>query len=365
MDGRREPASRSRREDKPVICEQCAAELPPGQLSCPHCHRLVHAAELKSLAAGAQAAAAAGDASAELAAWRRALELLPAGTRQAEVLAQKVLDLSHRVDRGALASAGPASAELAGPASAPDPAAPARRGALAGGGAAATALAFLLTKGKLLLLGFTKAGTVLTMLLSFGVYWTAFGWKFALGLVLSIYIHEMGHVAALQRFGLRASFPMFIPGLGAIVRLRQRPADPREDARIGLAGPLWGLGAALAAGAVFLAGGGPLWAAICRTGAWINLFNLLPVWQLDGGRAWNALSRPQRLAATAALAAAWALTREGLLVLLCLFAVLRCLQRDAPREGDRTAFAQYLLLVAALSALTVVIAPLPAAASHP
>src|SRR5207302_3963478 len=95
---------------------------------------------------------------------------------------------------------------------------------------------FLLTKGKLLLLGLTKATTFFSMLLSLGVYWAAWGWKFALGLVLSIYIHEMGHVFALRRLGFKASAPMFIPGLGALIRLRQHPANPREDAEIGLAG---------------------------------------------------------------------------------------------------------------------------------
>src|SRR2546430_4861243 len=82
------------------------------------------------------------------------------------------------------------------------------------------------------------------MLLSAGVYWTIWGWKFALGVVLSIYVHEMGHVQALQRYGIKATAPMFIPGVGAVVRLKQYPADRREDARVGLAGPLWGRPAA-------------------------------------------------------------------------------------------------------------------------
>ena len=60
----------------------------------------------------------------------------------------------------------------------------------------------------------------------------------ALGLVLSIYVHEMGHVIALRRYGFKADAPMFIPGLGAIIRLRQHVVDPRADAQIGLAGPI-------------------------------------------------------------------------------------------------------------------------------
>src|SRR5256885_5819705 len=107
---------------------------------------------------------------------------------------------------------------------------------------------------------------------------------FAFGLVLSIYIHEMGHVQALQRYGIKATAPMFIPGFGAVIRLKQYPADAREDARVGLAGPLWGLGAALAAYAVYRATGVGVWGAIAHMGALVNLFNLVPVWQLDGAR---------------------------------------------------------------------------------
>ena len=105
----------------------------------------------------------------------------------------------------------------------------------------------LLTKGKFLLLGLTKAGTLASMFASVGLYWTQWGLWFALGLVLSIYVHEMGHVAAIRRYGIAATAPMFIPGFGALIRLKQAPVTPRENARIGLAGPVWGLGAAVAA----------------------------------------------------------------------------------------------------------------------
>src|SRR3989454_1596365 len=149
------------------------------------------------------------------------------------------------------------------------------------------------------------------MLLSAGVYWAAWGWKFALGVVLSIYVHEMGHVQALQRYGIKATAPMFIPGVGAVVRLKQYPASPREDARVGLAGPLWGLGAAAAAYAAYIGTGGGIWAAIAHFGAWVNLFNLVPVWQLDGGRGFRALTRRQRGIAAAVIALMWLATRRG------------------------------------------------------
>ena len=109
------------------------------------------------------------------------------------------------------------------------------------------ALVLLLgSKLKFLLLGLTKASTLLSMFGFFGVYWSTYGWPLALGLVVSIYIHEMGHVAMLRRLGIDAGAPLFIPGVGAFVMLKQRIADPLTDAKIGLAGPVWGLGAALA-----------------------------------------------------------------------------------------------------------------------
>ncbi len=200
------------------------------------------------------------------------------------------------------------------------------------------------------------------MALSFGVYWAAFGWPFAAGLIVSLYIHEMGHVAALRHFGIRASLPMFLPGIGAVVRLQQHPASAVEDARVGLAGPLWGMGAAIAAWLAFLGGGWPLLAAIARFGAWINLFNLLPIWQLDGGRAFRALSRGQRFAAAVAMGALWLWTREGLLILLGIVALLRVFG-ETPAEEDRKAVFQYLLLLIVLSAMCLIevpgTAPLP------
>jgi Zn-dependent protease len=149
-----------------------------------------------------------------------------------------------------------------------------------------------LTKGKLLPIGLTKLKTFLSMLAFGGVYWAMYGWVFAVGLVVSIYIHEMGHVLELRKLGIPADAPMFIPGLGAFVRLRRLHITPVEDSRIGLAGPIYGLGAAAVALCVSyfrLA-----WGAITHLGAILNLFNLIPVWQLDGSRGFRSLTRKER-----------------------------------------------------------------------
>lgn len=340
----------------------CGTEVAAALLACPSCHRLVHAEYLKGLATAAEAAARRGDPIEEIANWRQALDLLPPGSRQAATVGARVAALSESAatprQPDPHTGGAPAGSAGAGPGAGEGE----RRRVWGARGALVTGLTFLATKAKLLLLGLTKAGTLFSMLLSVGVYWTIFGWRFAVLLVLSIYVHEMGHVAALRRFGIQATAPMFIPGLGALIRLRQRPANPREDARIGLAGPIWGCAAAAVAYLAFVLGGGPLWAAVARFGAWVNLFNLLPLWQLDGGRAFRALSRPQRLLAAAALAALWAWSREGLLLLLLIAAGAQAFRRDAPEQADRIALAQYVFLAAALTLLSLL--HVPGAAVH-
>lgn len=195
-------------------------------------------------------------------------------------------------------------------------------------------LLLILSKGKLLLMGFTKWKTLLSMLLAFGAYWTIWGWAFAAGFVLSIYVHEMGHVWALRRAGLAASAPMFIPFVGAFVRLKEAPRSPIEDARIGLGGPWWGLGAALACLGVYQVTGSPIWAALVHVGAFINLFNLIPVWQLDGGRAFAPLSRAERIALLVLALAGFAVVRDGLLLFIAAGAAYRVWKNDGTPEGD-------------------------------
>jgi Zn-dependent protease len=142
---------------------------------------------------------------------------------------------------------------------------------------------------------------------------------------------------------------MFVPGLGAFIRLRGRHLAPYENARIGLAGPLWGLGAAAAAFAGSRLGGGPMWSAVASTGAWINLFNLMPVWQLDGSRAFTALSKRQRFLIAVSFLVAWAATSDGLLILLGIVAAARAFDASAPETPDSGVFGLFVFLLVALS----------------
>jgi len=330
-------------------CEGCGAVMAEATLSCLQCGWLAHSDELKRLAADADAAESAGDLSAALSSWRRALDLLPPETRQHAAILDKIRGLSGRVDRGET---------------------PKPKGALAGGTAGLGALALLLwkfkfilalvlTKGKLLLLGLTKAPTFLSMFAFFGVYWSIFGWQFALGFVLAIYVHEMGHVYQLSRFGISATAPMFIPFVGAFVRLNQYPATAREDSRVGLAGPIWGLGAAAAAWLLYLATGAGMLGAIAKMAAFINIFNLIPVWQLDGARGFRSMNRTQRGLALAASGGAWFLTSQVYLLIVALVGIFRLFERDQPREPDHVALVQWIVLIAGLGALCTIHVPLP------
>jgi len=184
----------------------------------------------------------------------------------------------------------------------------------------------------------------------FGVYWSIYGWPLALGLVLSIYIHEMGHVAMLRSLGIDAGAPMFIPGVGAYVMLKQRIADPLTDAKVGLAGPVWGLGAALVALGGYAVTGARIWLAIAQLTGFINLFNLMPVWQLDGSRGFHVLARWERWAVVAAIALALMLTEQRLLFIVGGVAVWRSLQREAG-PGDTRVFATFVALILGLSLL--------------
>jgi Zn-dependent protease len=326
----------------PARCQRCATELAPGLLSCPACGTLVFAEALTTLARAAESAERAGDASAALGRWNEALGLLPSEARQRGVILARIGRLEEAVHGGN---------GRAGSRSTPRP------GGLKGIWVAiASAVLFLLGKGKLLLLGFTKLGTLLSMAAFFGVYWGAFGWKFALGLVLSIYVHEMGHVAALARYGIPASAPMFIPGLGALVRLKARPPTMAQDARVGLAGPIWGTVAALVTLGLYRLTGDGLYAGLTHVGAVINLFNLIPIWQLDGGRGVQPLARLERVLLVAAIMVAFALTHEAMLMLVGIGLAIRCFM-PSPAEGDRGALVQFLLLILALAALATVRAP--------
>jgi Zn-dependent protease len=128
-----------------------------------------------------------------------------------------------------------------------------------------------------------------SMAVSVAAYASIWGWKFALGFVLLIFVHEMGHVVVLRARGIKASWPVFLPFLGAFVSMQSVPRSVYEEAESALAGPVAGTIGALAVGYVAHLDGSDFLRSLAFTGLLLNLFNLLPALPLDGGRVAGAL----------------------------------------------------------------------------
>lgn len=334
-----------------TICDDCGAQVAAGLLACPGCARLVHRAELNAFAQAASEAEKRGDLTVALSAWRGALELLPRATEQYATIQKRMQQLSAAIDGRGEAPEGVGA----------DAKKPGKGGKVAAAGAVGLALlkskallGVLLTNGKLLLAGLLKLPTLLSILV-YARWSSGSGLGFGLGLVASIYVHEVGHVAALRRYGIAASAPMFVPGLGAFVRMDQYPTDAHEEARTGLAGPLWGLFAALCAAILGKLAHSALLLSIASAGATLNLFNLIPVWVLDGSRGLRALARSQRLAVAAAGFAGSIFLHQWMPGIVAAVTLVRAFERDAHPEGDRG----MLMLFVALVGLLSLVATLP------
>jgi Zn-dependent protease len=318
-----------------TVCPDCGQTLTGSELSCPACRSLLYARELEDLARNAQIAANSGNLPQAKDFWTQSLAYLPPETIQYRSIQARIHTLAQQID-----------------AASPAPQRGWRKGATAGLGPVALAL----WKFKALLFGLAKMTTLLSMFVSFGFYWHLYGWALAAGLILSIYIHEMGHIIELRKFGIPAGAPMFIPGLGAIIQLRGVNLPPVQDARIGLAGPIYGFGAALVAYAVFISTGLKIWAAIANLGAVINLFNLIPIWQLDGARGFHSQTLFQRLGLLTLALALWAVTKESMYFLILLGGGYRLFKRDAAQAPDNAGFLQFAGLLLALGVLVALTA---------
>ena len=129
-----------------------------------------------------------------------------------------------------------------------------------------------------------------TMILSIGAYAMVWGWKYAVGFVLLIFVHECGHLIAAKRIGLKVGAPVFIPFMGALIALKESPRNAWIEAQVGIGGPLLGTVGAGICELIYLANGNLMFRALAYTGFFLNLFNLAPVGVLDGGRIVTALS---------------------------------------------------------------------------
>jgi Zn-dependent protease len=130
-----------------------------------------------------------------------------------------------------------------------------------------------------------------TMLLMVWVYTALWGWKFGVGFVLLLLVHECGHLVVAKKFGLKVGAPVFIPFMGAFIALKEAPRNAWMEACVGIGGPMLGSLGALACNSLGEIFSAPIFIALAWFGYFLNLFNLTPVGMLDGGRIVTALSR--------------------------------------------------------------------------
>jgi Zn-dependent protease len=315
-------------------CRRCGHDLAPGALVCHKCHALAHSEQLDRLAAEAKALEAKGDLRQAREYWLRGLPLLPRESRQAEWIVMHARSLDNAADRLQPQAPPPSEnkwAQRLGPVG---------------------PIAILLAKSKVLLTAVFKLKFLLSFAAFFGFYWAAFGLKFGLGFATLILLHEMGHFIDIKRRGLPAEMPVFLPGLGAFVRWQALGVSLETRAAVSLAGPLAGLLSAAACAVIWYQTADPLWAALARAGAWLNLLNLIPVWVLDGGQAALALSKMERAILLTACLALWLVLGENLFFLVAVGAGYQVFfAGDLPAHSSRSTTIYFVVVLAGLGIL--------------
>ena len=189
----------------------------------------------------------------------------------------------------------------------------------------------VLVLGKLKFLGILasalKLKTLASMALTIAAYAADSGIWFAVGFVLLIFVHEMGHVIQLQREGIPASAPVFIPFVGAFVAMKGLPRDAYVEAKVGIAGPILGTIGAWVTLALGHALGVPVLLAVGHVALLLNLFNLVPVSPLDGGRVAGAFPKPFWIVGYICGVAALVVTRSPILLIILLVGLWTLWQR--------------------------------------
>lgn len=174
---------------------------------------------------------------------------------------------------------------------------------------------------KLLLTGGSMAASVLLYAMNGGV-------AFALGLVLMIFVHEMGHGLAMKRAGIEAGWPVFIPFFGAMIAMKGRPTHPRIEADVAFAGPVAGTGAALFVAALGLWLHSPFFLGLAYTGFFLNLFNMTPLGFLDGGRIARVLSRKASIVGAVIMGGLCLMSPSPQLIMIAVMGLMHSFQRN-------------------------------------
>jgi Zn-dependent protease len=308
--------------DSALVCSRCGQPLSPDDLACPACGLFVHLAELHELSRQAQVMEA-HDPRAAAQIWRECLALIPQDSPQTQMLSERIAMLEGGVLPVAAAGSPPRA----------EPAPWTWQGAL------------LRTGGS--------------MLVSILVYGYFINWEFAVGFVLLILVHEMGHVLAIRHYGIRAAPPLFLPFIGAVITV-PRLRNAQEEAIVGIGGPVLGTVGSLVCFALYGLTHHEILLQLSFFGFFLNLFNLLPVPPLDGGRVTAAVSPwiwPVGLLALIALAVV--IRTSPIMILVILFSLRRLWNTfrnrerfssyyQIPRSASWAIGCAYLLLVGLL-----------------
>lgn len=327
-------------------CPNCSHWLPEGTLACPECQTLTYGQHLSQLAMEAQQLEQQQKWREARERWQSTLPWLPEETKQSASIQQHIAQIDAKI-RAEEDQKARWTRRLG-------PFAP---------------VALFLIKAKSWFFLLFKAKFLLSGLVYLGLYWAMFGPLFAIALVLTVFLHEMGHYFGVKRRGLKADLPVFLPGMGAYVRWQSQGSTLEDLASISLAGPIAGFIVAAICYAVYLPTHIPFLHLMAYLGAWINLFNLFPVafvFAFDGALAAFALSRLQR-----GLIAATCLLFFGLTVSMnpnadlvgpythWIFLILglgmgwRTLGRDIPANPSTKTFVCFQALVVLLGALVL------------
>jgi len=173
-----------------------------------------------------------------------------------------------------------------------------------------------------------------SMAVSVAAYASIWGWKFGLGFVLLILVHEMGHVIVLRARGIKAGWPVFLPFLGAFVQMQSTPQSVYEEAESALAGPILGTAGALVLGYVGHTENSDLLVSLAFTGLLLNLFNLLPALPLDGGRVAGALHPAIWLLGLIALLGLEIYRPSGIIIVLLVLGGYELYRRWRSRDDE-------------------------------
>lgn len=305
-------------------CKTCSRELSSGVLACDQCHTLVHAAELEQISAGARMFEEHGELQKAREAWLKALPLLPPQAEQAKWVREKASKLE--VAAVAASEKQNAWAKKLGP---------------------LAPIAVLLAKSKFLLTLF-KLKSLLSLATFMAFYWAVYGPKFGVGFAVLILVHEMGHYTDIKRRGLPAEMPMFLPGFGAYVRWAAMGVSLATQAAVSLAGPLAGLIGAAVCALLWWKTGNGLWAALARSSAVLNVINLTPVWVLDGGKAFAALEKIERIVILTGALILCVVLDEKIFLVVAAGATYRLFTRDFPPQPSRGTTLYFAAVMAAL-----------------